>query len=90
MYSLAPLVWVITFFVVACFAVSIRMGGGVGGTNRVLGKAALLWVLYCCWETFFVEYLPVVRVDLLLAAPVLLVITVVGLTRWVKGWSGGA
>jgi hypothetical protein len=87
MYSLIPLAWVITFFVVTCFVVSIMMGGGVTRPNRLLGVAALLWVLYCGWENFIADNFLDVRVDLLLIAPALLVVTVSGLILWVKGWS---
>lgn len=88
MYSAAPFIWVITLFVVACFVISLMMGAVK--SNRVLGLAALLWMLLGCRETFIVDPHMETRVDLLIILPVLLIVTVIGLVGWVKGWSRSA
>jgi hypothetical protein len=86
--SFAPLAWVITLILAVCFVFNLLSGRGVGGArfNWVLGLAVVLWVLYSCWETFYID--PVrdnIRVDLLVIFPVFLIVTVAGLIRWLKG-----
>ncbi len=83
--SFAPSAWLITLILAVCFAFNF-FSNRDGRLNWVFALAVLLWLLYSCWETFFID--PVkdnIRVDLLLIFPVLIVATVVGLIRWLKG-----
>lgn len=82
--SFAPLAWILTLIVAVCFAFNFFPNRG-STFNWVLALAVLLWALYSCWETFFID--PVkdnIRVDLVVIFPVLLVVTIIGLVRWIK------
>ncbi len=83
----APFAWIATVIVAVCFIFNLLSGGGESkaGINWVLGLAVLLWILYSCWETFLVDPQANIRVDLVVIFPVLLIVTIIGLVRWLKG-----
>ncbi len=86
--SFAPFAWFITLIFAVCLVFNLLSSGGGGGArfNWILGLAVVLWALYSCWETFYID--PVrdnIRVDLVVIIPVLLIVTVGGLIRWLKG-----
>ena len=81
----ARFAWVVTFIVAVCFVFNLLSNGG-GTFNRSLALALLLWVLYSCYETFYIDFPRInIRVDLLVIFPVLAITTVVGLVRWLTG-----
>lgn len=80
----AQFAWVATSFVAVCFVFNLLSNRG-GRFNRSLAAAAVLWVLYSCYETFYINFPEDnIRVDLLVIAPVLAITTIVGLVRWFK------
>ncbi len=84
--SFAPLAWIVTLIITVCFVFSLVSSRGGAGFNWLLALAVLLWALYSCWETFFINPLEdSIRVDLVVIFPVLLIISIAGLIRWLKG-----
>ena len=82
---IAQFAWIATFIVAACFASSFLFIKS-NKFNWSLASAVLLWVLYSCYETFYIDYPRInIRVDLLLFFPVLAIVTIIGLVRWLKG-----
>ena len=85
--SFAPLAWIVTVILAGCFIFNLLSSGSTDEArfNWILGLAVLLWALYSCWETFLVDPQANIRVDLVVIFPVLLIVTIIGLVRWLKG-----
>ena len=82
---LAQFAWVVTCIIAVCFAFNLLSSRG-GTFNRVLALAVLLWVLYSCYETFYIDFPRMdIRVDLLVIFPVLAITTIIGVVRWLGG-----
>ena len=79
----AQFAWIATVIIADCLAINLYR---TGAFNRGLGAVLVLWLLYSCYETFYIDFPRInIRVDLLLIFPILAITTIVGLVRWVKG-----